>query len=110
MAKRNLNDTASSAIKSSHGKSFDLDSFKKSKYLSESSKFKKQRWIPFSPAVSDALSIQGIPMGQVTIARGGSDTGKTTLTYPKYFPTASDVLVGVISIPVRLFGLIVVKR
>ena len=79
MAKRNLNDTASSAIKSSHGKSFDLDSFKKSKYLSESSKFKKQRWIPFSPAVSDALSIQGIPMGQVTIARGGSDTGKTTL-------------------------------
>jgi hypothetical protein len=29
---------------------------------------------------------------------------QTTLTYPKYFPTASDALVGVISIPVRLFG------
>ena len=80
MAKRNnINDAASTAIKSSSGKSFDLDSFKKSKNLSESSKFKKQRWIPFSPAVADALSIQGVPMGQVTIARGGSDTGKTTL-------------------------------
>jgi RecA/RadA recombinase len=80
MAKRNnINEAASTAIKSSSGKSFDLDSFKKSKNLSESSKFKKQSWIPFSPAVADALSIQGVPMGQVTIARGGSDTGKTTL-------------------------------
>jgi hypothetical protein len=78
MAKgKNLNDTASFAIKSA-GK-FDLDTFKKSKFLTESSKFKKQRWIPFSPAVHEALSIPGIPMGQVTIARGGSDTGKTTL-------------------------------
>jgi len=79
MAKKTLNDMASAAIKSSPGKPFDLDSFKKSKFLSESSKFKKQRWIPFSPAVQDALSIPGIPMGHVTIARGGSDTGKTTL-------------------------------
>jgi hypothetical protein len=80
MAKRNnINDAASTAIKSSSGKSFDLDNFKKSKNLSESSKFKKQRWIPFSPAVTEALSIPGVPMGQVTIARGGSDTGKTTL-------------------------------
>ena len=79
MAKRTLNDAASAVIKSSSGKPFDLDSFKKSKFLSESSKFKKQRWIPFSPAVQDALSIPGIPMGHVTIARGGSDTGKTTL-------------------------------
>jgi hypothetical protein len=29
--------------------------------------------------VKEALSIPGIPMGQVVIARGGSDTGKTTL-------------------------------
>jgi len=60
-------------------KSFDINAFKKSKFLDQSSKFKKQRWIPFSPAVKDALSIPGIPMGQVVIARGGSDTGKTTL-------------------------------
>jgi hypothetical protein len=76
---KNINDATSSAIKTPTSKGFDLDSFKKSKNLSESSKFKKQRWIPFSPAVADALSIQGVPMGQVTIARGGSDTGKTTL-------------------------------
>lgn len=29
---------------------------------------------------------------------------QTTLTYPKFFPTASNNIVGVISIPVRLFG------
>jgi hypothetical protein len=60
-------------------KPFDIEAFKKSKYLDQSSKFKKQRWIPFSPAMKDALSIPGIPMGHVFIARGGSDTGKTTL-------------------------------
>lgn len=60
-------------------KKFDLEAFKKSKYLDKSSNFKKQRWIPFSPAVRNALSIPGVPMGHITIARGGSDTGKTTL-------------------------------
>lgn len=60
-------------------KSFDLEGFKKSKYLDKSSNFKKQRWIPFTPAVQEALSIPGIPMGHISIARGGSDTGKTTL-------------------------------
>ena len=29
---------------------------------------------------------------------------QTTLTYPKYFPTASDAYIAVISIPVRVFG------
>ena len=29
---------------------------------------------------------------------------QTTLTYPKYFPTSSDDIIGVISIPSRLFG------
>lgn len=29
---------------------------------------------------------------------------QTTLTYPKFFPTASNNIIGVISIPVRLFG------
>ena len=47
--------------------------------MDETTKFKEQKWIPFSPAVKDALSIPGIPMGHVSIARGGSDTGKTTL-------------------------------
>jgi hypothetical protein len=70
-----LTSIASESLK----KSFDIDAFKKSKFLDQSSKFKKQKWIPFSSAVKEALSIPGIPMGQVSIARGGSDTGKTTL-------------------------------
>jgi hypothetical protein len=41
---------------------------------------------------------------------GGNQTSnyfnylQTTLTYPKYFPTASDDIIGVISIPSRLYG------
>ncbi len=69
----------SQVISSSLKQGFDLGAFKKSKFLDHSSKFKKQRWIPFSPAMKDALSIPGIPMGNIFIARGGSDTGKTTL-------------------------------
>jgi hypothetical protein len=72
-------DTLTSVVSESLKKSFDIDAFKKSKFLDSASKFKKQRWIPFSPAVKNALSIPGVPMGHVTIARGGSDTGKTTL-------------------------------
>jgi hypothetical protein len=59
--------------------SFDLEKFKKSKFLSENNNFKRQEWIPFSPAVREALSIPGIPMGHIAITRGGSDTGKTSL-------------------------------
>ena len=58
---------------------FDIKQFKKSKFLGGSSSFKKQRWIPFSPAMVEALSIPGVPMGHIFVSRGGSDTGKTTL-------------------------------
>ena len=76
MAKgKSLNTSVSQAIKGT----FDLDKFKKTKRLDQSSNFKQQKWIPFSEAVRDALSIPGVPMGHITIARGGSDTGKTTL-------------------------------
>ena len=68
-----------SVVSESLKKSFDIDAFKKSKFLDQSSKFKKQRWIPFSPAMREALSIPGVPMGHVFVSRGGSDTGKTTL-------------------------------
>jgi hypothetical protein len=74
-AAKSVNASVSQAIKGT----FDLDKFKKTKHLDQSSKFKAQKWIPFSPAVQDALSIPGVPMGHITIARGGSDTGKTTL-------------------------------
>lgn len=72
-----LSGKVSTLIKNKRG--FNLDEFKKSKFLDQGSKFKKQEWIPFSEAVNNALSIPGIPMGHITIARGGSDTGKTTL-------------------------------
>jgi hypothetical protein len=74
-AKSSLSEVVSASLKGG----FDLDRFKKSKYLDQSSKFKKQRWLPFSSALHDALSIPGVPLGHVFVARGGSDTGKTTL-------------------------------
>jgi hypothetical protein len=74
-AKSSLSEVVSASLKGG----FDLDKFKKSKYLDQSSKFKKQRWLPFSSALHDALSIPGVPLGHVFVARGGSDTGKTTL-------------------------------
>lgn len=58
---------------------FDLDKFKKGKNLGGNTKYKDQVWIPISKAIEEALSIPGIPHGHVTMARGGSDTGKTTL-------------------------------
>jgi hypothetical protein len=60
------------------GKTFDLDTFKKSKFLDKSVKFKPQRWIPLSKAFQDVISLPGIPMGHITLLRGHSDTGKTT--------------------------------
>jgi hypothetical protein len=79
MAKAKTDQTLSQVVSESLKKSFDIDAFKKSKFLDQSTKFKKQKWIPFSPAVQEALSIPGVPTGHLTIARGGSDTGKTSL-------------------------------
>ncbi len=59
-------------------RAFDLEKFKKSKNLTEGIKFKKQEWIPLSPAFNKAISLPGIPKGHITIIRGHSDTGKTT--------------------------------
>jgi RecA/RadA recombinase len=67
-----------SVVSESLKKTFDIDSFKKSKFLDQSVKFKPQRWIPLSKAFQDVLSIPGIPMGHITLLRGHSDTGKTT--------------------------------
>ncbi len=67
------------AVDSALQSKFNLNSFKNKKGLDNSSKFKVQEWIPFTPALSEALSLPGIPKGHVTLARGRSDTGKTTL-------------------------------
>ncbi len=73
--RKSLSDAVDKELKSK----FSLDKFKLSKGLNNEIQFKEQQWISLSPAIQDALSIPGIPMGHITIARGGSDTGKTTL-------------------------------
>lgn len=75
MAKRSLTEAVSAEIK---GK-FNLDNFKAKKGLDSNIKFKEQTFIPFSPAIKEAISIPGCPTGQVVVARGLSDSGKTTL-------------------------------
>lgn len=75
MAKK---DSLSSVVSESLKKSFDINAFKKSKFLDQSVKFKPQKWIPLSQAFQDVISLPGIPMGHITLLRGHSDTGKTT--------------------------------
>ena len=52
MAKNHYQDAVSSEIKSK----FNLDNFKDKKGLSNNTKYKEQRWVPFSPALQE-LSI-----------------------------------------------------
>ena len=75
-AKKETAKTASEIIKGG----FSLDKFKKNKgFSSQSVKFKTQDWIPVSKAFQDIVSWPGIPTGHITLLRGHSDTGKTTL-------------------------------
>jgi hypothetical protein len=72
--RKSLSEAASKEIKSS----FSLNKFKAKKGLEGNVKFKPQEWIPFSPALQEALSIPGCPEGHITIVRGKSNTGKST--------------------------------
>lgn len=74
-AKESLNSSISSAVKGG----FDLEGFKKNKFLVGNVKFKEQRWIELSKPFQSVLSVPGIPMGHITLLRGHSDTGKTTV-------------------------------
>jgi hypothetical protein len=74
--RKSLTMAAGKAIQSA----FSLDKFKENKGLSSNVKFKEQRWIPFSAALQEALSIPGIPMGHIAMVRGKSNTGKSTMT------------------------------
>jgi hypothetical protein len=77
MARRkSLTEAADKELKTA----FSLDKFKANKGLASNVKFKAQRWIPFSPALQEALSIPGIPMGHNSMVRGKSNTGKSTMT------------------------------
>jgi len=77
MAKTTQGDLAS-VVSAALNKPFNLEQFRKSKYLDKNIGFKSQKWIPLSPAIQEALSIPGIAMGHITLLRGHSDTGKTT--------------------------------
>lgn len=60
--------------------SFDLTHYKQAKNLgSTNTKFKPQEWMPVSDAFMEATGLRGIPIGHITLLRGLSDTGKTTL-------------------------------
>jgi hypothetical protein len=72
--RKSLTEAASKQLKTS----FSLDKFKQNKGLSSNVKYKEQRWIPFSPAMQEALSLPGCPMGHLVIVRGKSNTGKST--------------------------------
>ena len=76
MAKKStsLTEAVSAQLKSN----FDLDKFKEKKSLNTQVKFKEQKWIPFSKALQESISIPGAPVGHITLLRGHSNTGKTT--------------------------------
>jgi len=79
MAKKNSEkDSLMEAVSKELKYKFDLSKFKEKKSLGGNVKFKEQAWIPFSPAMQNALSIPGIAMGHINIVRGASNTGKTT--------------------------------
>lgn len=62
-------------------KSFDIDSFKSENELESIVKDKDLEWIPLSEAFYEAVGIPGIPKGYVSLFRGYSNTGKSTLMY-----------------------------
>lgn len=74
MATKSLTAAVSKELKSK----FDLDKWKDKKLLNASSKFKDQTWVPLSAAFNDLISLPGLPVGNIIILRGHSDTGKTT--------------------------------
>lgn len=76
--KKDDKDSGVTAAVTSTIKDFNLDKFKKSKHLSNNSKYKEQTWINTSKALQEIISLPGIPEGHITLLRGHSDTGKTT--------------------------------
>jgi len=73
--KKSLSAEASQEIKSK----FNLSIFKGKKGLDSNIKFKEQRWIKFSKALQETLSIPGCSMGHIVTVRGKSNTGKSTM-------------------------------
>lgn len=70
----------SSEIGTKVNSTFNLQKFKQGKnFGSTNPQFKSQKWIPVSESVQEALQLPGIPIGHITLTRGHSNSGKTTL-------------------------------
>ena len=76
-SRASLNEVISKAVRNKDG--FDIDRFKLIKKLDKNVGFKPQEWIPWSAAMQDITSLVGAPHGHISLLRGHSDTGKTTL-------------------------------
>jgi hypothetical protein len=78
MPRPKKSDSLTEAVSAELKANFSLEKFKEKKMLNGNVKFKEQKWIPFSHALQETLSIPGIPMGHVAMVRGKSNTGKST--------------------------------
>jgi hypothetical protein len=58
----------------------DLSEYKKERGYG-STKFKPQEWLDLPKAFVDATGIPGIPTGAITLIRGNSDTGKSSVLF-----------------------------
>ena len=78
MPKPKKSDSLTEAVSAELKANFSLEKFKEKKLLNGNVKFKEQKWIPFSKALQNSISVTGAPVGHITLLRGHSNTGKTT--------------------------------
>lgn len=102
MAKKiSIGGAVSSAINS---KDFNLHEYKKSNNLVTNTKFKPQTYIPISEAFTEAISVEGIPTGQLTILRGHSDSGKAQPLFAKVLTPNGWTTIGQIEVGDEIIG------
>jgi hypothetical protein len=78
MAKKQIDDVPSNAVrKPTPKKSFSLDDFKK-KIGAQDVPSKPLQWIPIDDGLREATGMPGVPKGYVTLFRGYTNTGKST--------------------------------
>ncbi len=62
-------------------KSFSLDDYKIKNKISDGEDLKPLTWLPLSKAFKAATGLDGLPIGELTLVRGYSDTSKSTIVY-----------------------------
>lgn len=72
---------AKKPVKIIEKKTFDLKAFKEAKGLNRTNKPKELSWIPLSEAFQESVGLPGLPRGYTGLARGYSNTGKSTAIY-----------------------------